>query len=341
MNILQLLAGAGGGGGSMNPLALMAAVKGRQGPLGGATPPIAPLGGMSAQPLSGGPLAPPLAPPISPLADMSAPQIDSGPAMLPSSAVPTDVPGTNARHGVFGRIGDFLGSDDGKAALFRAGATMLAGGNIGQGALAGAGEVDRRKKLAVDEQHYQSEKGQRDRQLNISQQGTDQNGLYQAGELQNSANRNMLDTMRASEIARHNAAAEGIDFGKLSLDQQKMRVEAELKQMDIAKDIRGQDVSAATTRRGQDITASTTVRGQDNSRHIADENRAYQYGPEVSVKNYDDNNNVTSESQARRPNYGAVRTDGQGNFYTLDTFTGKPRLITPSLTTIRRGPLAQ
>ena len=121
------------------------------------------------------------------------------------------------KQGPLGRVGAFFGSDEGKAALFRAGATMLAGGNVGEGMLAGAGEVDRRKKEAVDAAHYDREMGQKDRGFDISQQGTDQTGLYQAGMLEDRGKQRIIDLLELQEAVRKNRTGEALTMREQDL----------------------------------------------------------------------------------------------------------------------------
>jgi len=225
MDIFSLIAGQGG----IDPMAAMAMLgRKRGGPLADnstgpfAPPAPGPLGGNTG-------IAPAQRPPASPMM-LDGPLAMTGQAGAPT-ALPTSAPTLPAKRGVFDRIGDFMGSDEGKAALLRAGAATMEGG-LGKGVMAGADFVDGRRKQRFDQEREAREFGQRDRQLDISQQSTDQSGLYQAGQLQNSANQNLIDMMEAQESARRNAAREGIDWAKLSQDEQQFRVTAALRQVE-------------------------------------------------------------------------------------------------------------
>lgn len=71
--------------------------------------------------------------------------VDPTKSALDMGKVLGGLPEIQQHHGMLSRIGDYLKSDEGRAALFRSGATTLASGNVGQGFLAGANMVDQRK----------------------------------------------------------------------------------------------------------------------------------------------------------------------------------------------------
>lgn len=89
------------------------------------------------------------------------------------TASPTITPN---KPGFFDRIGDFIGSDEGKAALLRAGAEMLRSGSVGGGVMAGADFMDKRKAIAAEAQRDALDRAIRQQQVN-------QSGAYQQGSL--------------------------------------------------------------------------------------------------------------------------------------------------------------
>lgn len=275
--------------------------------------------------------------PMIPPEVLNASSIDGGPAASNAARGALDQVAAGgapalkrSRGGVFDRIGDFVGSDRGKGALFRAGASMLSTGNIGGGMMAGANYVDEQKAL----DRAQAEKDRMfsldTKKLGIDQQNADETALYHSGALANSANQNMIDMMRAEATARHNAAAEGIDWAKITQADRHKRIDAELKAAEIKTAQRGQDITAETARRGQDIGADTSRYATDSSRIVGLERNAWEQGPETTTKAYDDDGNVVEQSTARRPVYGELRYDTKGQAYRKDPLTGAPIPVTPS-----------
>lgn len=105
-----------------------------------------PMPGMPGQPPVYG--TPPYMGEGSPMSEVMATTVNASPATAPVTPAPaaettTETPAAapQQRRGILG----FLGSDDGRAALFRAGASMLSNGNIGAGLMAGAETIDQRK----------------------------------------------------------------------------------------------------------------------------------------------------------------------------------------------------
>jgi hypothetical protein len=292
----------------------------------------------------GGPLADPSAGPFAPQrpTGMGAPAPQMGGMPEPAVArmggplaAPGDVsaelaarggvaPAAHPKRGVFDRIGDFMGSDQGKAALLRAGAATMQGG-LGAGVMAGADYVDGQKKIARDEEHYSREMGQRDRGLDIQQQGTDQSGLYQAGQLQNSANAQMLDALELKEAIRKNQMGE-------VLTQRQQDILRENNIRTTAVTARGQDVSRANaltqaevSRENNIRSTSVQARGQDLTHYDQSEDRAWQYGSERTTTQRDADGNAIGTSEATIPAYGDIRQDPTtGKYYRLDPATGAP-----------------
>jgi hypothetical protein len=69
----------------------------------------------------------------------------------------------------------------------------------------------------------------RDRQLDISQQQTDQTGLYQAGQLQQAANRLGLDLSELEIRAKNEAARLQLDWTKLNQTDRQFLITAQLR----------------------------------------------------------------------------------------------------------------
>lgn len=131
--------------------------------------------------------------------------------------------------GVLDKIGAFLKSDQGKAALLRSGAATLDGG-LGAGIKAGAGYIDDQKATAAKSKQQGFENALATGKLDLdklSQQQKNDLGLMGVD----------VDLRQLGETSRHNKAGEGID-------------------------VRGQNVSM----RGQDVTRANSVDGDATSR---------------------------------------------------------------------------
>jgi hypothetical protein len=98
--------------------------------------------------------------------------------------------------GFLDRIGDFLHSDEGRAALLRSGAATLTGG-LGAGVAAGADFMDRRRKERAVAASDEADRALRTRALDDTRD-------YRMGELD-------LQDMQNHETARHNRAGESND----------------------------------------------------------------------------------------------------------------------------------
>lgn len=271
---------------------------------------------------------------VGPIADAGAPStIPTGLMMAPAA--------TPARTGVFDRIGDFVKSDRGRGALFRAGASMLSSGDVGRGMMEGANYVDQQKALDAAQAEKDRAFGLDKQRAGISQQLADQTGLYQAGELQNAGRKNLLDMLQLQEAIRKNQAGEALTSEEHQILQD--------------NNIRTTSASLAATAAGERNNIRSNAQSDVNSRRSADasryatdagvfngeENRAWAYGPQVTTKNYDDSGNQTSTTSARRPVYGQIKYGPDGQAYRLDPFTGRPVPVTPSTIVTRQGPLAQ
>lgn len=120
------------------------------------------------------------------------------------------VPTVKKPSGIFDRIGDFLHSDQGRAALLRSGAATLQGG-LGAGIAAGANYVDQQKAIADRQAQLANENMLKRLGLGIDQQRADQLGDYQRGSLVNDAIRAETGVTNAEEAARHHRAGEYLD----------------------------------------------------------------------------------------------------------------------------------
>lgn len=352
--IMRALGGAGsafagdqGGGGMGAPLgALLAQAVAKKSPLG--APPLPAAMGPAAATGKTGPLATmerPMAMPATPMGTGGMPPVDNAPAAIKALGDPQLVDrsgGMNAQlgplaaaqptyqphHGVFDRLGQFFGSDDGKAALFHAGATMLAnGGNIGEGMLAGAGAVEHRKNERSADEHYNREMAQHDRGLNINQQTVDQSGLYQAGELHNSANRNVVEMLRMEELARKNRAGEALTHEEHVMLDNYHRGQLQLGYHEengrMVRDTNDNAQSDANSQRSY----NASIYGTDSTRDSAAQAAAVAAGPKTKTVQRDENGYEIGSTEQVTPDYGSVRYDQQGNGYRLDPVTGKPVLI--------------
>lgn len=192
----------------------------------------------------------PVAAPPRPAAPVS---VNQGPLAIPDAGPvsPVAAPSGAPRRGVFDRIGDFIGSDRGKGALFRAGASMLSSGDIGAGMMAGANYVDDQKAIeagvARDQRDYELAERRVDAGILDAAEGRRLQGQDQ-----------MLDMLKLQEAIRKARAGEELDAVELQLLQA-------YRSAQLGVQMRGQDVTAETQRRGQDVSAETARRGQDIS----------------------------------------------------------------------------
>jgi hypothetical protein len=134
-------------------------------------------------------MAPPPAPPAPPPGALD--KVGDGGAAM--NAVAAQAP-TGLQKGLLGRVGDFLHSDEGRAALLRSGAATLQGG-LGAGINAGADFMDHRR-----HERNAMDSAEADR-------------LVRGQQIQNAYNLGLgrldVDAQNAGESARHNRAVEG------------------------------------------------------------------------------------------------------------------------------------
>lgn len=112
----------------------------------------------------------------------SVPQVDT---TIPAAAPPQQ------HHGIFGRIGDFIKSDEGKAILLRSGAKTITDG-LGAGIAEGANYAADQKDKALKQNNWLAE-------LGVKQQQANSEADYRRGELHNATNKNAIEAQKASD----------------------------------------------------------------------------------------------------------------------------------------------
>lgn len=120
-------------------------------------------------------------------------------------------------NGVFDRIGDFIGSDDGRAALLRSGAETLRSGNIGSGIAAGAGWMDEQRMQRAKQAQWDQEHQLKAQGVDIDQQRADQSGMYQAAQIDDMALGREIDTAKLEEAIRKAKTGEQLDTMEMML----------------------------------------------------------------------------------------------------------------------------
>jgi hypothetical protein len=189
---------------------------------------------------------------------------EAAPIIAPGQAQPADLSQLTAanptpKRGMFAGIGDFIRSDDGRAALLRSGAATLQGG-LGAGILAGAEEMDRRKAAGIASRRYADELGLKTASLGIDKQRADQEGEYRQGQV--------LATMAGVKVDADKAASTNeIARGKLELDR-----------AELAEAIRKNRNGEALTARQIDVLERNNIRTTDASRYGVDSARVTALG---------------------------------------------------------------
>lgn len=155
------------------------------------------------------------------------------------------------KRGVFDRIGDFIGSDQGRAALLRSGAETLRNG-LGAGIAAGADYVDDQKERESQQQRWLAETGMKRDQLDMGWfNAGSQDAARQAQADQASAGL-VLDSERLRETGRHNRNQEHLTS----------------RGQDVT--VRGQDVSRQNTVDTVGASVANNIRSTDASRYGTD-----------------------------------------------------------------------
>ena len=160
------------------------------------------------------------------------------------------------RRGPLAAIGDFIKSDEGRGALFRAGATGLATGNFGAGLMAGAGYIDDQKAMAAQQ-------AEADRNFGLRETMTDANILDAAVGRELDRRGLLLETLRDKETMRRNRAGE-------RLTERGQNIDANYKDDQIQLGYtqeQGRNSRNAATNAQSDTnnrrTTAVTARGQD------------------------------------------------------------------------------
>lgn len=200
--------------------------------------------------------APPAVAPVS----MGAPaQPTSTPTLEP---VETNIQAP--REGILDRIGGFLGSDDGKAALLRSGAATLQGG-LGAGILAGANYIDQQKAQRREDARDQREFGLKERGVANTEKATtadiDQ-GYKRIGQ-------------------QDRAIDNDYDLGVLGQDTARRGQDLNFKSNQMSNDTtrRGQDLNLTSDREQRTLTSSEG----DKNRQVQRENNLLDYGASTAT----------------------------------------------------------
>lgn len=160
-------------------------------------------------------------------------------------------------NGIFDRIGDFIGSDEGKAALLRSGAATINGG-LGAGIEAGANFMDQRKGLLAAREQALAELGLKREGVEIDRQRADAQGRY-------------YETQGEIGLARegNNATANDIAAWKSRAEAALRAKGIEVDWARIAQDDTNNVRNNSTSRANNQDNNSTARRGQDatNWRH--------------------------------------------------------------------------
>lgn len=219
---------------------------------------------------------------------------------------------------VFDRIGDFINSPAGRQALIAsAGATMQ--GGLGAGIQAGLGAYNQygQQQAQIDAQNRRLDQG--DRGLDIDQQRADVDALATDARIKNMAVQAGIDVAKLEEAIRKAKNGE-------RLDELELRIDAYFKDRGIDLRMIEEQGRNARTQATLGVSRANTQEDNETRRYVADSSRTTQQenianarGTTRTVKDEDGNSTTTVS-----PNYGEIRTDGRGNRYRLDPFTGRP-----------------
>lgn len=111
---------------------------------------------------------------------------------------------------ILNRMGDFMNSDRGRAALLRSAGATLQGG-LGAGIKAGAEYYDDQKEIEAKQMNWVSEMGLKTRAQDIDQQQVDQTGRYQGAMADNASTQTAVTAARHRDQARHEQTTANID----------------------------------------------------------------------------------------------------------------------------------
>jgi hypothetical protein len=158
--------------------------------------------------------------------------------------------------GVGDKIGDFIGSDQGKAALLRAGAAMLGGGSIGDGINAGANYVDHQKAVAAGAQQQGFENALHSGELALK--GTEAQQKYDLG--QGNLGATLLQLREAHRAAM---AREGIDMRGQNVTMRGQDNQRVMNTADNQTRLATNTADNATSRANTDATVGAKIYGDN------------------------------------------------------------------------------
>lgn len=217
------------------------------------------------------------------------------------------------------RMGDFIKSDQGRAALMRSAGATLQGG-LGAGIAAATGYIDDEKEKEAKQMNWVSEMGLKTRAQQVDEQVADQTGSYQRARADIDSTQVAINEKVARDNDRKARAAEGIDIMEEGGRNTRFERGDVTDNRRIDANIYGTDASM----RNADVSAESSRYATDSSRITADQNRAYQYGDSSSASSKLPNG-VNLTVNRRAPDYGEnLRYDKAGNPYYRDRLTGKP-----------------
>lgn len=247
----------------------------------------------------------------------------SGDGMAASSGMGTMDPMQAGKRftnpGIMDRIGDFIGSDRGRATLLRSGAETMRNG-LGAGIAAGAAYYDDQKEIEAKQMNWVSEMGLKTRQTDIDQQTADQTGRYQEGRIDVDSTEAAIAAANSREAARKNRVNEGIDLVKEEGTNKRFQIGNMTDQERIAAQREG----IAAGERNNKRSVGASIYGTDSQRYIADENRAYANG-DVGETTVGVGKRSKVTAKRVNPSYDQeIRYDDNGQPWRLDPFTGKP-----------------
>lgn len=187
------------------------------------------------------------------------PDVDTPAAMTTPKLRPQDITAPNIgpvkKTGLFDRIGDFINSDQGRAALLRSGAATLNGG-LGAGIQAGAGYIDQQKALASKQQQQDFENT-----LATLKQRVDQQQVNQIGNHYLASDTNDSDRIR--ETGRSNRAQERLQANQQGVTMRGQDIGRANTLTDANVSLTNNRMNNATAQRGQDLSHDASIYGSN------------------------------------------------------------------------------
>lgn len=230
------------------------------------------------------------------------------------AAVAAGGPPSVKKPGLMDRIGMALEEPGMRAALLRSAGATLQGG-LGAGIQAGASFMDQRRRDDANTAHME-------RADAIDAINARSNADYRSGMLENVAFDNQLAMAKAEQDARVQAAREGLEWAKLSQDEQLARLRAQV-------DMRGQDVSranaetsAAASRYGADRSAAASIYGTNVNSADRFMGRAFDNRSSAETTTLLPDGSTQRRTQFT-PSWGSSYVDASGNEYVVNPATGQ------------------